>query len=407
MSYPMSSNGNTLFIGTTRSGKTTAMLHVIQRSIRLGEPVFIISGKTGFNDRYSMYNQVQALCHKYDRKFYAISTNRNAHNKFTYNPFKYADIQGVADTMKSMAQFSDTYYESAFEFWVIVVNEIIDKANILRTNSGEMPIQRSLPNIMRFFNWNSFKKAILELKKYSVIDTDEEDEYLSYKQFADVAWSSAPRFLKFLRGNSGSIFKGKDPVSVMDAKKEGAVFMLDLDGLMYKDFSHALGAMAISDLRTMISLEDDVESRKLIVLDELSVFFSELLPDIYSQASGFGYQPVAGSQSFSDMDRISPDLAERMIENTQIFGFLLQNSAKDCERCSQIMGTRKSSEVTRRLEGSSFEGTGSSKVIQKFKVHPDKIRALPPLHMFVYDKSRPEDPQLIKWDFLDLDLKSP
>ena len=404
MSYPMTSKGNTLFIGTTRSGKTTAMLHVIQRSIRLGEPVFIISGKTGFNDKYSMYNQVKALCHKYDRKLYAISTNRNARNDFKYNPFKYADIQGVADTMKSMAQFSDTYYESAFEFWVIVVMEIIDNANILRSNNGETPIQRSLPNIMKFFVWSNFSKAVHELKHNNIINKDEEEEYLSYKQFADVAWSSAPRFLKYLRGNGGMILKGKDPVSMMDSKKEGAVFMLDLDGLMYKDFSHALGTMAVSDMRTMISLEENVETRKLIVFDELSVFFSELLPDIYSQASGFGYQPVAGSQSLSDMDRISPDLAERMIENTQIFGFLLQNSAKDCERCSQIMGTRKASEVTRRLDGASFEGTGSSKVIQKFKVHPDKIRALPPLHMFLYDKARPEEPQLIKWDFLDLEI---
>ena len=40
---------------------------------------------------------------------------------------------------------------------------------------------------------------------------------------------------------------------------------MDLDGLMYKDFSYALGTMVVSDLRSMITNETDFNQKKLIV----------------------------------------------------------------------------------------------------------------------------------------------
>ncbi len=381
------SRANTLIIGTTRSGKTTAMLNIIEKSLMDGEPVFVISGKTGFNDEDSMYTQLITLCKRYGRKLYSVSTNRMAKNNVIYNPFKYADVIGISNTMTVMAQFSDTHYEANFEFWVICICEILERA-------GK---QKSLPNIMKLYQWEKFESVVRSLKESGVLSDDEEEEYLSYKEIAQIASQARARFLRYIKGNGSSIFIGSDAVSVEDVKNEGAVFMMDLDGLMYKDYSYALGTMFVSDLRTMISNETDFKRKKLIVFDELSVFFSPLLPDIYSQASGFGYQSIAGSQSFADMDKISPDLAERIIENSHMFGFLLQNSAEDAERASRIIGTKKASEITRRKAGASYDDVGSSKVIDKYKVHPNVIKELEPLKMVYYDKTvKDKEPVILK-----------
>ena len=391
--FNFESRQNMLIVGTTRSGKTTSMLHIIANRIKAGEPVFIISGKTGANDKYSMYRQVEALCKKYGRKLYAISTHHSVTNNIAYNPFKYAEINGISNTLTVMAQYSDTHYEANFEYWVICICEILQKANR----------QLSLPNIMKLFTWDNFSSAVENLKDAGVLTDEEEGEYLSYKEIANTASQSRARFLRYMKGAGERIFLGKDPISVQDVKDEGAVFLMDLDGLMYKDFSFALGTMVVSDLRTMISRETDFEQKKLIVFDELSVFFSSLLPDIYSQASGFGYQSIAGSQSFADMDNISPDLAERIIENSHMFGFLLQNSAQDAERAAAIIGTRKTTESTRRKEGVLFDDMGSDKVVEKYKVHPNVFKELNPLEMVFYDKTQLEKkPTKIKWSFLNL-----
>ena len=94
-----------------------------------------------------------------------------------------------------------------------------------------------------------------------------------------------------------------------------------------------------------------------------------------------------------------------MVQNSTVFGFFLSNSGKDCERMAEVIGTLTDTEITRRMSGSAYDGTGSSRDVKKFKVHPDQIRELPPLHMFLYDKTVPgKAPELIKWPFLDLDL---
>ena len=384
---------NTLMIGTTRSGKTTAMLHIIERRMKEGIPIFIISGKNGANDRYSMYRQVKALCKKHKRKLYAWSTHHNVKNEYVYNPFKYAEPNGISNTMTVMAQYSDTHYESNFEYWVLCICEVLQKA-------GK---ELSLSNIMKIFKWKKFLKVVEELDKNGKLSEEDADEYHDNDDIAKIAAPSRARFMKYLKGSGKRILKGINTISVEDVKNEGAVFLMDLDGLMYKDFSFSLGTMVVSDLRTMISRETDFNTKKLIVFDELSVFFSPLLPDIYSQAVGFGYQSIAGSQSFSDMDKISPDLAERMIENSHMFGFLLQNSASDAERAAAIMGTRKSTETTVRKEGGLYGNMGSEKVIEKYKVHPNVIKELNPLEMVFYDKTQKSKvPYKIIWPYLNL-----
>ncbi len=396
--FNYASKQNMLCVGTTRSGKTTAMLHMIEAAIIRGDPVFIISGKNGANDKYSMYRQVRALCRKHDRKLYAFSTHRNVENKFRYNPFKYTEINGISNAMTVMAQYSDTHYEANFEFWIICICELLEKA-------GK---HKSLPNIMRLFTWDQFLELLDELHDDELVTDEEYQDYLSFEEIASIASASRARFLRYLKGAGERIFiddNGEKIISVTDVRQKGGVFLMDLDGLMYKDFSYALGTMVVSDLRTMISNERDVESRKLIVFDELSVFFSELLPDIYSQAAGFGYQTIAGSQSFSDMDRISPDLAERIIENSHLFGFLLQNSDSDANRAAAICGTKLDVETTWRSDGASLDSVGSNKIIDRYKVHPNTLKELEPLEMIFYDKTaKNKIVKYIRWDFLDLSI---
>ncbi len=397
MGFNYDTNQNMLIVGTTRSGKTTAMLNIIEHTMKRGEPIFIVSGKNGANDKFSMYRQVKALAEKYRKPLYAFSTHHDINNNFSYNPFKYSDINGVSNCLTVMAQFSDSYYESNFEYYVICCCELLQLA-------GK---QLALQNIMKMFNWKTYSLVVKQLHDLGSISDDEAEEYLENEDVAEIARQSRARFNKYLKGSGKRIFaEGKPQISVSDVKRESGVFVMDLDGLQFEDFSYALGTMVVSDIRTMISCEKDVSQRRLIVFDELSVFFSKMLPNIYSQAVGFGYQSIAGAQSFADLDCVSPELTERMIENSNMFGIMKQNSAKDAERAAEIIGTELGVESTWRKTGQMSDGLSSNKTVRRFKVHTDDIKELDQLEMIYYDKTQKGEKRPVKlhWSYLDLDL---
>ncbi len=146
---------NMFCIGTTRSGKTTCFLNIIEYRIKQGLPVFIISGKIGANDKYSLFRQTEALCKKHNRKFFAFSMHESIENEFSYNAFKYTDIHGIANTMsEAIASFSEPHYQAALELHVINILELL----------GIAGKEFSLPNIMRVFSWHQYSAVVQELR---------------------------------------------------------------------------------------------------------------------------------------------------------------------------------------------------------------------------------------------------
>lgn len=393
--YPYDSRVNTLFVGTSRSGKTVGMLNVIKHSIKNGEFVCAVSGKNGFHDQYSMYHKIIELCKQYNRRLYIFTTNRNSRdNNFVYNPIKNLSPTEVADVLVSVSPFSEEHYKMAFQSWIIAICELLELLN--------KPI--SIPNIYTLFKFEIYQKNVDDLFQKNAIDREQYLALLEIEDEVKAAKDSRSRLNKFVKGDARRFYldEGDLPVkSIKDIRAENAVVIFDLDGLSYKDFSKELGTLITADLRNTIPNDPDISKNKLLVFDELSVFFSDILPDIYSQAMGFGYQSVAGTQSLADLDAVDPTLTERMIENSQQFGFLLQNSASDAQRCSEIVGTRLTAELTNKVSGVNYDGTGSVKVVNEFRLHPNDIKNLKSCEMYCYTKNH-KKPDLfkIKWKYV-------
>ena len=388
--YNYSSRVNTLLICTTRSGKTTALANIIEHSLAGGEPVIVISGKNGARDKYSLCSQLKHMCSKHGRELKIISTSEYEDDRILYNPFKYASPTTVRDVLLSLFDFSETHYESAFSDWILAICTVI-------IISGDVI---SIPRILQLYDFSSFKAKVKDLFSEEILTEDELEEYLAMNRVADIAKDSKSRLRNLIRGDADEVLNTTYGYSVRDARIENAVILFDLDGLRYGDFSRDLGMLITCDIRDTIADEDDVETKKLIVMDELSIFFSDLVPTIYAQASGFGYQTVAGSQSFSDMDKVSSSLAEVMIENSHQFGFFLQHSAEDAERAAKIIGTRKIPEITKRINGASYDPAGSLKIVEEFRVHPNVVKNLSQREMILYNKTNNPDLTKIKWDFV-------
>ena len=47
------------------------------------------------------------------------------------------------------------------------------------------------------------------------------------------------------------------------------------------------------------------------------------------------------------------------------------------------------------------DGAGTKKVVREYKVSPDTIKELPPLHAILYDKQEPVDIKMLKVPFIE------
>ena len=78
------------------------------------------------------------------------------------------------------------------------------------------------------------------------------------------------------------------------------------------------------------------------------------------------------------------------------------NSAADAETMANIIGTKASVETTHKSAGILLDadGAGTKKVVREYKVSPDTIKELPPLHAILYDKQEPANIKMLKVPFV-------
>lgn len=386
-------NHSHVFIaGTTGSGKTQLLLKYIRESFRRNEPLYIISGK-GSGDKDSMLNFVREMAKKYKRKIYIVSMNPQQKDRVPYNPFKNWGIIEVADALCNATNFTEPHYKEHLSCWVKAVCECMQLANITF----------SLQSILDFMDFDHFRYLLEVLSKDKLISKDKVSEYLKYEDIAKVASTSRARFLNILLGEGKEIIGDEKAICASDVKAENAILFLDMDSFSYSDFTQIIGAFFINDMRHIVANDTD-GLEKRIVMDELSTYVTSQIMPLFSQSRSRGYQLVVATQSIADLDEISPVFAERVMENCGQYGILQLNSANDAERISMIIGTTMTVETTRKSTGMQLHHTadGSKKVVNAFKITPDRIKELKPLEVLFYDKKQPEEVKNIKikygWD---------
>lgn len=374
-------NTSHMFVaGTTGSGKSQMLLKYIRESLKNNEPLYIISGK-GSGDKGSLLENVKEMAKIYNRKLYIVSMNENEKERVPYNPFKKWKIIESADALCNATKFTEPHYQQHLSCWIKVIGEVMKLANI--------PF--SLPAIVDFMKFENFKALCEELNKKRILSDEELLDYLSFEDIAKIASTSRARFLNILLGEGKEIIGKGDDICASDIMEENAILFLDMDSFSYTDFTQVIGAFFINDMRHIVRHSTDSE-RKRIIMDELATFVTPQLMPLFSQARSYGYQLIVATQSIADLDEISPVFAERVMENCGQYGILQLNSANDAERISMIIGTKISVETTRKSTGMQlhFTADGSKKVVNAFKITPDRIKELKPLEVLFYDKKEPD-----------------
>lgn len=381
-------NRTHIFIaGTTGAGKTTLILQYICDSMAKGEPLFILSGKNGTDDPFSLLNIVKKLAEKYGRELHIVSTNLEEPLRESYNPLKNMTVVELADALCNASEFTEPHYKYCLATWVKAIGECLKV----------MGIPFSLRSIVDFYDWDSFLRLLKVIREQEKLTDEQMQEYLKLEDICKVAALSRSRFMNLLFGEGAEIWT-EDGICAQQCRERNAVFFCDLDSFRYNDFTAIIGKFFASDIRNVISSEKNPEQTKRVVMDELSAYASEQILPLFSQSRAYGYQVIVATQSIADIRAISDDFAERILENCGQYGVLQLNSATDAEEMSKIIGTRAVIETTRKSQGDFLDkaAAGSKKVVNQFKVSPDEIKELRPLEAILYSKKEPDKIQFIE-----------
>ena len=375
----LNSQKHAVILGETGSGKSLMLQHFVEDTLKKGYGLYVNSGKVAGKDKYSLLRVVRALCNKYGRELYVVSTDPNVKDRRRYNPLIYMTTEQIVDLFLGMSEFSEAHYKLNFSSWLKEVLEMMKKADI----------PYSIDTIKDFYLWEDFLDLIDDLKERKIIDEYEYEEAITFENIAKIAKDSHSRFTNLIVGKQGKFLfeNSEDSICAMDCMQNNAVLFLDLDDFMYKDFTKALGNIFVADMNNVVAHERHTESRKRILLDEIAGFVGKgdtSIWSLFSQSRSKGFQVVVATQTKADLEAIDPTFAQQVLGNTGMkIIFRVEDEAEDF---ANAVGTYKTIETTYKTAGRWIDEAGTKKWIDRYYLSPNEIKNLKDKHCVVINK---------------------
>ena len=364
-------NAKHVFIcGTTGSGKTKALSNFILHGIQKNYPLLLVDGK-GDIGAGSILEITKRFCKEHDRKLYVVNLSDPA-NSCTYNPFGNASPTACKDMLINLTEWTEPHYQLNTERYLQRLVILMKQADI----------QLSFKTILEYIKTEHFQMLSSTLAKNEVITKQEHLLNVEICKVAGtIAESAAARFSTIAESEAGQIFDN-DGIDIYTAIREHAVILFVLNPLLYPELSPLMGRMVLVDAKQAVSkcFNTNLE-RAFFVLDEISSYASSPLIDLVNKSRSANITCVLATQSLSDLDySVDTSFREQVIENTNNYIVLRQNSATNAEAWADILGTRQSMEVTYQIaqqsRTTSTTGLGSARRIREFLYHPDEIKDL-------------------------------
>lgn len=373
--YLPANSKHVFVVGTTGSGKTVALSNFIKTATENSYGLLLIDGKGDINND-SLLDIVKKL--KNERKLYIIDLN-NPTCCDKYNPFKNTSVTVIKDMLISMSDWSEEHYKINAERYLQCVIDLLFKANQ----------KIDFKTIIRYMEVDNFLYLSKELVQKNIItkEQDLKNKEIS-KTSGKVVENSIARFSTLLESDIAEIFSG-DGIDCYTALQENAVIIFILNPLSYPIISQNFGKLIIIDSKKAVSklYKLPTKKRSFFIYDEINVYASKILLDLVNKSRSADVSCILSSQSLSDLvSAVDDSFKEQVIENCNNYIIMRQNSSVNAETLANVVGTRKTIDVTYQLGENGATGKGSARRTYEFILHPDEIKNFNTGEAFVVSK---------------------
>lgn len=361
-------NYNVFVVGKSGAGKTTALANFLESHIKNQEFTVVMDGK-GDISKYSIYEIVTKLCIKYNRKIYIINQTISDETH-AYNPFIGCTSTQIKDMLINMGEWSEEHYKAlSSEYYQAMAQFMIDFDQKI-----------DFTNLIKFCDSSYFQKMI-DIYRESISEADYR-YYLGVISSAGGTVSASRSRFSTIANGVGKMLFAETPYTfnIMSAFEEKAVVLVLLNNLEYTDYAKSVGHLVLNDIKNTLGHITKIKGFHedfLCVYDEVSSYFDPMLVDIVNKSRSLGGANIIASQTIPDMDVINEMTRRQIIGN--MHGFLMLKTSDDltAEALANAIGTKTESDISTQFDKYGKTGLGSTKLSERFIVHPNDLKNLP------------------------------
>lgn len=382
-------NQHCLIVGTTGSGKTTTILNFVESAVRRGLPVVYLDGKGSFD----LVDKLSKVANHYGRVFkvFTLRPKSNVSNLAGYNPFS----SGSATEWKNriMSLFNQSENRGQEHFSLSEQNYINFIANILSKLGKPIDLRLFLA-----FLENPDKLIKLAYE----VDAEVAQKIVKLhegKEVAQLVGDILKMLELFIYSDYGHLFNTTSMDNVIKLKESitnGEIVLFMFDASAFAEDTNKVAKMVVNDLNSSFS---DLSSftKCYCIFDEFASYASSNLAETISLHRSNGIHAIIGTQSITTVKLKSPEtkrVADELIACCNTYIVQTVNHSEDAELLAQVLGTRKSLEITAQIDSKAGgnTGLGSVKQVHEFKIHPQDLKDLRTGEAIVYRKVSGKSP---------------
>ncbi|MCH9769723.1 MAG: type IV secretion system DNA-binding domain-containing protein [Gammaproteobacteria bacterium] len=366
-------NCHVLAVGTTGSGKTTTISHIIERAIFQRYSLVYVDGKGDLD----LARRIERYCQKQNVPFYLFSM---AGSSFHYNPLASGGFTSKKDRIIELRTWSEDHYRKLAEGYLQTIFKILDTLNI----------KLDLKTLVNYLEPHTLYELVRKHQTPDLISLIERLESQHKNMESLIA-----EIENMVHSEIGYLFDCQNSQKTLDLKKaieEGAVIYFCLRPLAFPAYAETLGKLIINDLKAVIAAGLDGASKKIplyTIFDEFSVFAGPQIINLINQGRSAGVHAILSTQSLSDITvKGGEALLGQVLSNVNYFIIHRQNYPKDAETLANVIGTKSTFEVTSQItaQKGGNTGVGTVREIHEFMIHPDVIKRLEVGEAIMVDK---------------------
>jgi len=359
-------NLHTLAVGTTGSGKTTAILNIIESAVMRRMPLIYVDGKGDL----PLARRIERFTRQHGVPFSLFSMVGESDR---YNPLASGGYTAKKDRVIELRTWSEDHYRKIAEGYLQVVFYVLEACDVALDLS--QLARHMLPD------------ELYQLVREKVTSKDVREELVTLIEPLEDMQRDIQSLLaeiqNMARSEIGHLFDCQGRNDVIDLSKpmpQGGVIYFALQPLAFPAYAQTLGKLIINDLKSLAAsrLVQDNAKPLYTIFDEFSVFAGEQIVHLINQGRGAGIHAVLSTQSLSDIERAGGRaLLGQVLNNTNNYLVQRQNNPADADELAHVIGTESQVTVTAQVDATQGpSGAGSARRTRLFRAHPDEIKEL-------------------------------
>jgi hypothetical protein len=342
---------HTLVCGASGFGKTVLLDSLMFEDMRTNKPVIFIDPK---GDANSM-NQFINLCKLAGREYQVFSEHYKDEGAISLNPVKEGSYTHIADRVHYSFNWSEEHYET------LCYRALKKACSYLEDNNQSVSY-----------------KSILD-KLIEISDPKDKERDFERKDIEGII----SRLENIIESDFGDKLKAEG-MSFNEIWQGRKCIYIGLPVLGYPKVARSLGRLILGDLaysvydayKNIDSASKNIDHSLGVYIDELSAVITDEFIELLNKCRGVGMELNFAFQSPSDINKLSSDLCEQILENTSNWFILKQRMESGADTFSKAIGTRASVKKTLRVDDEEVQAQGSQREVEELIAHHNIIKNL-------------------------------